>query len=779
MTTQTDTINTGEPAENSVDNESFRQLDALMASALKIHRSQLQMKFSVMLDCADESLIGLIESADVNDSDAVDLDSETDQKQKNDDYEKLVRTLQSERDNIENSFLKAVNGQGTQDRPKTDEPATNSALSLIDQDEMDEMVAVTAAYTNAMNIFGEEVNNLATRFDYLEMSTGRSLPKHIFDLRHICEAFQTSLDSTELSTTHKLLLLKLFDRDVSSRLDEMYKSINKLFIDAGVLPEVVYSVKNQESASYPAGEEAHEQPDVAGEMSSQAGGPHHDQGEDAARDEAPEKGQSPLNAVGRFISQFMGGFSTAKGEGIPKSFSSPPSDADENASFSRNDLMEALSKLQSDLSDIDIDSAAEIDAEHIKRELIARMGRGQGGAITKTVRNHDQRYIDFVGMIFHAITEDESISMVITNLLMMLQIPIIKTAMLDEDLFTETDHPARVTLDLITIAGRGVTEAQDDVFIELKQIVDDVIKHYETDRSSFEKAVVELESLIKTQQEVAAENEKNEQHEIIKQHARSVVLGEMRLITKNKVIPADNRPLMLKLWPSLMFNYYINYGIESSEWLLSLKTFNNLMDFLQPIENRMQWQRLNDNHESLLETVGEELRKTRRNKSEIDEQLSALQRTFTDSLDASRSEYGDHAEPVEPDRDASTTLDDAAMDNIMHDDQHGRDHDDKAARIEEQVRLAKEKISRLPSDLHPGVWFEIFDGDDRPVRRLKLSVILADVAKLVFVDRQGIVVLEKDADEFLHELENAQSRFIADHSTFENALGSVIHTFSA
>ncbi|MCK4706489.1 MAG: DUF1631 family protein, partial [Gammaproteobacteria bacterium] len=69
--------------------------------------------------------------------------------------------------------------------------------------------------------------------------------------------------------------------------------------------------------------------------------------------------------------------------------------------------------------------------------------------------------------------------------------------------------------------------------------------------------------------------------------------------------------------------------------------------------------------------------------------------------------------------------------------------------------------------------------EDKAIRRLKLSVILTDVAKLIFVDRKGIKILEKDADVFAQELEDNRSRVLADHSTFDHALGKVINALAA
>ena len=86
------------------------------------------------------------------------------------------------------------------------------------------------------------------------------------------------------------------------------------------------------------------------------------------------------------------------------------------------------------------------------------------------------------------------------------------------------------------------------------------------------------------------------------------------------------------------------------------------------------------------------------------------------------------------------------------------------------------QISRLPNDVKQGVWFEIYNGENHALRRVKLSVILFDEAKLVFVDRHGNMVIEKLANEFVEELNEGKSRVIADHSIFNHALGQIINS---
>ena len=105
--------------------------------------------------------------------------------------------------------------------------------------------------------------------------------------------------------------------------------------------------------------------------------------------------------------------------------------------------------------------------------------------------------------------------------------------------------------------------------------------------------------------------------------------------------------------------------------------------------------------------------------------------------------------------------------------------EDEMQQIKDEARIAMEKIRQLPSDAKPGVWFEIFNGEDRAVRRLKMSVVLTEVAKVIFVDRKGVKVIEKDAAEFAEELKTNKSRILADHSTFDHALGKVIGRMAA
>ncbi|MGD8582612.1 MAG: DUF1631 family protein, partial [Gammaproteobacteria bacterium] len=690
MSAEIHTRKTGGPADNTKAHKNSDDYEDLIRNVFNRLNVQLLQKTSDMLNNADKSLQMLSDNAESSDMQSKYLD--------------LMHILRTERNNIDKAFFIAINESINNNQDAQEE------LALVDQDEMDEMVTITSMYSNAMNTYGQEVNNLESRFEYLELECGRTLNKHAIDPRHICESFQAAIKQINLTLDYRLLLFKLFDMEVSSRLGSMYKSLNQLFIDAGVMPEIVYKARNLDT------DKAAQDAETADKGFSVREAKYYDPQKNKAENFIP---RTP-DEISYFISQFMNGFTTAKGEGIPESFSTTPTDKDNHNCYSRKELMNALSKLQHQLIQRGND-AETVDTEQIKRAIMADMGSSNGGAVTKKVHVLDQRSIDFVGMMFKEITDDSSISNAITNLLMRLQIPVIKVAMLDEKLFSQEDHPARETLDLVSAAGKGVNDENDRVYQQLELIINGILQEYDVDLASFERAVDALHTLITTEHEIAAETEKQEQREIIRSHARDVVLTEMRHLTTNRKLPKTVQPLILKQWPTLMCNRYINCGRESNEWLMSVMLLKLIMRCLQPIKNESQWEMLNNNHEPLVEAVNDELYETQQDKAEIDAQVSALKQTFLKMLD----EYGYKlvAEPAPATPDATDNAvpyveeENVVAANEAFDDD---EHDAEVANIEEQARIAREKISRLPGDLHPGIWFEIFNGDDKPVRRLKL-----------------------------------------------------------
>jgi Mg2+ and Co2+ transporter CorA len=168
-------------------------------------------------------------------------------------------------------------------------------------------------------------------------------------------------------------------------------------------------------------------------------------------------------------------------------------------------------------------------------------------------------------MMFDAITNDESVSQLMTNMIRRLQIPVMKVAMSDNTLFQQDEHPARVTVDLLSTAGKGINQEEDRLYNELVDIVDHILKEFDIDIETFEKAVDELEDIINKEEQLAIETERKQQKQILQEHARNIVVTQLKVVSCNRKIPNNVRPLILKNWSTLMLNRYLRHGRDTGQ----------------------------------------------------------------------------------------------------------------------------------------------------------------------------------------------------------------------
>jgi hypothetical protein len=80
----------------------------------------------------------------------------------------------------------------------------------------------------------------------------------------------------------------------------------------------------------------------------------------------------------------------------------------------------------------------------------------------------------------------------------------------------------------------------------------------------------------------------------------------------------------------------------------------------------------------------------------------------------------------------------------------------------------------LPESIMPGVWLEIYQGEDRAKRRLKFSSADIETNQLLFSDRTGDYKFEIDLQTFMDDLSTGRSSLISENNRFDLALSSVI-----
>ena len=463
--------------------------------------------------------------------------------------------------------------------------------------------------------------------------------------------------------------------------------------------------------------------------------------------------------------------------------------------YSQSQVMSALTHLQAPVHEDLRQTPLVFDAEQIKKAVLSSIGEAEGGAVTKSVHQVSEKTIDFIKLIFDGIIEEDSITDEIKTLLLSLQIPVIKAAMLDAEFFVDDQHPARQLLDKIAEAGVGVTEHTDPVYIDIEKIVRKLLNDYNEDVVAFSLALEELNALTEEIYRKARVTELASQKAVKMAHAKNVVLQEIRKVTLGKELPLGVRTLVLKIWPSMMFNHYLKQGKGNDEWVELLMILQKIIESVQPISSLQALEELGLTHQDIIEATRSKLKGCKKKQAVLDQALADLQVTYDDLMSntdlpdeeaietpveasgvAQAESSAEQSGSVEeaPESTAALGADDAELEIDQAEAQQAPEQEEESELTPEQV--ARQKISRLPSGVSPGAWFIVYNGEDKPVRRLKLAVIMMQEAVLVFVDHLGNVVIEKDAEIFVDEIEKGLSGLIMQHSVFDHALSSALQS---
>jgi hypothetical protein len=594
----------------------------------------------------------------------------------------------------------------------------------------------------------------------------------------------------------------MFDADVANTLDTLFDETNQKLIDADILKKFKLSVSSKTTSSSPQVSEQHDDTEASESddstdgsnisgfaMTAPPGASYRKHNQATQQDGAdpastgPQDGTSgtgsgsgsgssstgsyydprtaddsnefqhntlgmPASQVGHVLSNYIGApftpdtsaDTTGNSEVFPQS--TPQH-------FGHQEIIQALSDIQN-LPEFKQPGGERFDGEAIKQAVMSAIAKTSGGAVTKRINQIAEKTIDFIELIFDAIVDDENISDTIKALLLRLQIPIIKASMSDQEFFIYDDHPARELLDSIADVGVGITEHTDETYKYLDKIVTDILGENELTTQTFQDSLDKLTNYVKEKEEEIRKIEEEEQQQVLRKYARGTVLKSLRAITTGKTLPEATHPLILKRWPTLMFNHYLKKGKENDEWVNIVLTLRHIVDSVQPISSADHLAKIMLDKDTLFERTENYLNISSNSKKDVQLVMDAYKDTIQQHID-----------------DANFTDEEVT---------EAEEEISKAGPVEEEP-IEDEVVDKptIPSNIMPGMWFQVDMGKDKSPRRCKLSVILVEDANLMLVNHKGELIIEKSFDEFNEEIADGKTTVIMGHSAFENAFKTVIN----
>lgn len=701
-----------------------------------------------------------------------------------------MREVRKRRPSMEKQFLSACESGfenfAASALHETEEGAEKAELSLLDEGDLEETLAINSMAGKAENRLARALFALNQRFTVLASGTKIGDQDNAIGPKRIADAFRTAMTTLEVDIQVKLIMLKLFEKNVMNGLDALYDEINGHLVDSGVLPQLKHQLAGRRGPSAPssgsvatAGMPDDAQPVLAG-MAGDAGfGPSYGGGQAYQQGPVIDSAMQ-LEMYNTLRSLLAARHPGSGGVGGAQMASGPV--------FQQTDLLSALSSLQGQVLALQQQAMGYTmtptqTATAFKEELIQQAQKqGDDGM---RVHSADEDTIDLVGMLFEYILQDRNLPSEIQAMLARLQIPYLKVAILDKHMFARKEHPARKLLDELAQAGLGWTEETD----KDRRLIEKMLDVVETLLREFDDNVQIFELLLQDFTEFMTGNRKRA--DVAEQRTAETVRGREKLQSARKLaakeilqrlegkrIPEIIRHTLTRPWANVLVLTILRQGEGSGAFRSALRVADELAWSGVPKQSEDERVRLRALIPELEKALRQGLTMVAYQEADIQQLLGELRNTYNRLMEADPEELAQAddeefeliIEDKRPDAQTPAALAPPPGETTNFVDEivlggPSEDDDQQDAPNDEFVQVAR--------NVKIGTWVEFRD-DRGNVERAKLSWISPISAKYLFVNRKGLKVADKTVWGLAAELRSKRAQVLEDVPLFDRALDAIV-----
>ncbi|PAV47649.1 thymidine phosphorylase [Pseudomonas sp. HAR-UPW-AIA-41] len=713
---------------------------------------QLKQDLQALFDNADDSLFEMADRATSN-------------AEQNDLFE-AMRELRLKRKSIANTFLRRVFegfaelARYSLDQPPQLTPVTLDSLSLMQNDELEESVAVDAMVAKILSRDAQALHHLTTRINTL-IHKKIDEASNPLGPRPVCESFVAACADLGVDIRIKLIIYKLFEKYVLSEIGQLYAEANQILVQAGVLPELKSAppaVRQPRAGARPA---------VS----------------------APTASESPAGFAGasedmqEAFAAFQGLMTQLRGTALPQR--ELPADA---VPITSNDLTRLLSHLQQHLP-----AASQISGEELREKLDLLLSKASAkSGKTRVVGQVDDDAINLISMLFEFILDDRALPDSLKALIARLQIPMLKVAVQDKAFFNRGSHPARRLLNEIASAALGWSEhdaeKRDSLYQKIEHVVQRLLNDFVDDPRIFSELLADF---------VAFTGSERRRSELLEQRMRDAEEGrakseQARLEVEQalnqrllgKTLPAAVVRLLQEAWSKVLLLVNLKHGGDSQAWREATATMDDLVWSASTPDTAEDRLRLLQMVPGLLRSLRAGMAEASLDPFVVNELFAGLEALHVQAFQRMRQEpeadavvsaveaqaLSEVAEVLPLDS-APEISEPAPMVEVVEEivllaPGERRDREEQPV-VEDEAVLAQVDALRV------GSWVEIQEDEEHKLR-CKLAAVIKPSGKFIFVNRTGMKVLEKTRMGLAVEFRRQAVRLLDDALLFDRALESVI-----
>lgn len=468
-------------------------------------------------------------------------------------------------------------------------------LMLIEHGDLEEDLALDGVIAKGMRQFSKEVYALNQRFAAMkgiEEISDEENPLAPHTLSHI---FPASISGLEVDLRIRLVIYKLFEKEVMQYLGAMYDDLNEMLKQAGILPKLPSRVKRN-----PVSPAVIRQQEISG---------------NAEVSETDSIAAAQQAAVDDTEQAAM--FNTLRGLLHNTRIERPASHA-QLPQVSADDLISALSSLQLNnpvAAEVSLDQAAN-NIGGLRENLAQNLGMGNDAAALKAFSGMDEDTIDVISMLFEFILEDTNLPDAMKALLSRLQIPMLKVAILDRQFFSDKQHPARRLLNLLAKSAVGWVDdgdrSENSLYGHISAVVNRILEGFHEDLGLFETLYEDFSNYVSKEEQGAVVIE--ERITEVTRGKEKMKLAQIRVaeVINSRVkgvasLPDVVKELLKDGWKDVLTLVYLRQGEESEKWIHVVGLVDKLLWSVQPKIEMSDRQKLLKSIPELLKALRAEL----------------------------------------------------------------------------------------------------------------------------------------------------------------------------
>ncbi len=418
--------------------------------------------------------------------------------------------------------------------------------SLQDSSDLEEKIAVSNMVAKADALYAPQMRELEQRMTpLLEQTSGEVSSKALSNSR-IIEAFQLSMKQLDLELPIKLVIYKLFDLTVLSRMGKVFAGANEVLDAGGFKPAP------KPSRPRPAPVQAGYQALQAPYASALARGLSHGH-LGAAMQPYLSAAALPMVPMGQAMT--LQGFAPGAMPGTMPGYASAPMDA----------LLQPYANSQ------------------LATEMLSVMEAvGQGQPVDSWMPAQN---LSLVSRMFDDMYTDSRLTDAARPMLGKLQFPVMKVALADPTFFSNHRHPVRRLVNDVfdTLTTNGVVTGAD--FHRLEELLQELLQRFEPDPVKLRQEPKGLVAVTETEAEKFLEEQKQrleEQRKNLHEKVRNIVKQELQLHLAGREPPKPAMKLLLSGFGPLLAIRYMNGGPTGPKWHGALDLLDRVIGSFDP-----------------------------------------------------------------------------------------------------------------------------------------------------------------------------------------------------